>query len=260
MAALVDTHAHLTAEQFAGEADAVVARARAAGVERVVTIGTDVDDSRAAVALAARLPGVYASVGIHPHEAAGATPEALAQVAALAREPRVVALGETGLDYHYDRSPRERQREAFLRHLELGRERDLPVVVHSREADADLVAILREAARGVRGVLHCFAGGPEALEAALEAGWHVSFSGMVTFRKYDGAELLRAVPPDRLLVETDSPYLAPVPHRGRRNEPAYAPLVARGVAALRGEGEEEAFARLAANARAFYRLPADEPR
>lgn len=254
---VVDSHAHLTDERLSADASEVVARARAAGVEAVVTVGTDLADSRAAVSLAERLDGVYATVGIHPHSAAEAVeePDAFRRLEALAREPRVVALGETGLDYHYDNAPREAQRYSFGRHLELGRALDLPVVVHARSADEDVISLLREKGAGTRGVLHCFSGGRALLETALELGWHISFAGMITFRSYTDAELLRAVPLDRILVETDSPYLAPVPHRGKRNEPAYVPLVARRAAELRGEDPVHLARATLSNARSFYRLP-----
>lgn len=253
---MIDSHAHLTDERFAGEVDSVVARAAEAGVDAVVTIGTDVEDSRAAVALSERFDRLFASVGIHPHAAAGATPEALAQLRQLARHPRVVAIGETGLDFHYHFAPPEAQLRSFVAQLELAGQLDLPVVVHSREADQELIGVLRERGAAVRGVLHCFAGGRELLETALAADWYVSFAGLITFKKFEAAELLRAVPADRLLVETDSPYLAPVPFRGKRNEPAYVAAVARRAAEIREESPEELVARTGRNARAFYRLPA----
>ncbi|MGI9179707.1 MAG: TatD family hydrolase [Longimicrobiaceae bacterium] len=251
---LIDSHAHLTDERLFAEADEIVERARAVGVHQIVTIGTTPENSRQAIELASRLPGVFATVGIHPHSADAADEDAFAQVEALARSPRVVALGETGLDYFYDNSPRQVQRSSFAHHLELARTLELPVVVHSRDADEDLRAILAEAAGGTRGVLHCFTGGRELMEAALAAGWYISFSGMITFRSFADAELLRAVPLDRILVETDSPYLAPVPHRGKRNEPAFVPLVARRAAELRGEDPEEFGAATVRNTRALYRL------
>lgn len=251
---MIDSHAHLTDARFAGEVEAVLTRARAAGVDRVVTIGTDVPGSRAAASLAASLDGVHASAGIHPHSAAAATPEAMAAIEELAAEPQVVALGETGLDYHYDNAPREEQRDSFLRHLEMGRKLDLPLVVHAREADDDVVALLREAGAGTRGVLHCFAGGREMLRTALELGWYASFSGMITFKSYPSADLLRSVPLERLLIETDSPYLAPVPNRGKRNEPAYVAIVARRAAELRGEDPESLAAATARNAMDLYRI------
>ncbi|MBV9774355.1 MAG: TatD family hydrolase, partial [Gemmatimonadetes bacterium] len=226
----------------------------AAGVDTLVTIGTYPDSSREAVELARRFPSVYATVGIHPHSADQASEEAFAEIRELIREPRVVGLGETGLDYFYDNSPREAQRWSFLRHLEIARETGLPVVVHSRSADDDLRAILADEARGTVGVLHCFASGRAELDAALEAGWYVSFSGMITFKKYEGADLVRAVPADRILVETDSPYLAPVPHRGKTNEPAFVAFTAAKAAEMRGEDPAEFAAATARNTRAFYRL------
>jgi TatD DNase family protein len=250
-ARLIESHAHLTDARLRDEADAAVARARAAGVEAIVTVASDAADSAAAVALAERIEHVYATVGIHPHAASTADEAAFDRVRALARSPRVVALGETGLDYHYDNSPREAQRTSFARHLELARELDLPVVVHCRDADDDLIALLAEAGQGTRGVLHCFAGGRALLEAGLAAGWYVSFAGLVTFRSYDAAELLRAVPLERILVETDSPYLAPVPYRGKRNEPAYVVETARRAAELRGEDFAEFAAATVRNTRAL---------
>ncbi|MFO7260440.1 MAG: TatD family hydrolase [bacterium] len=254
-----DSHCHLTDARLVAEASVVVERARAAGVTGVVTVASDAEDAVRAVELAEALPGVWATAGIHPHMAAAADEAAWERIAELAGQGRVVALGETGLDYHYDHSPRPVQRQAFVRHIELAREFGLPLVVHSRSADEDTAAIIREAGRDVSGVLHCFAGGAALLEAGLEAGWMVSFSGLVTFRNYDGAALVRTVPADRLLVETDAPYLAPVPHRGRRNEPAFVRHVAEGVALLRGEAVEEVAAYTTRNARAFYRLEPASP-
>ncbi len=254
-----DSHCHLTDARLAADAPGLVERAREAGVTGVVTIASDAEDAARAVALAEALPGVWATAGIHPHVAAAADEAAWQRIAELAGRERVVALGETGLDYHYDHSPRDAQRRAFTRHIGLAHDLGLPLVVHSREADEDTAAIIREAGPEVTGVLHCFAGGAALLEAGLEAGWMISFSGLVTFRNYDGAELVRAVPADRLLVETDAPYLAPVPHRGRRNEPAFVRHVAEGVAALRGEAVEAVAAYTSRNARAFYRLEPASP-
>jgi TatD DNase family protein len=254
MVRLIDTHCHLTDERLAADADAAVERAHAAGVTRMVTVGTRVEGSREAIALAAMLPGVYATVGIHPHTASSATAEALAEIETLAAEPSVVAVGETGLDFHYDNSPRAEQRASFLAHLDMGRRLGLPVVVHSRSADEETAAMIREAGQGTVGVLHCFSGGAGLMETALEVGWYVSFAGMITFGRWDGADLLRAVPDDRILVETDSPYLAPAPHRGRRNEPAYVTRVAARAAELRGQ-DPAGFAALSVrNAERFYGL------
>lgn len=251
---LFDSHCHLTDERFSGDLDDVVARAREAGVTRLVTVASDLEDAERACAVAARYDGVWATAGIHPHVAEQAGEDAFARLVDLAARPEVVALGETGLDYHYEHSPREAQRRSFRRHLELARDRGLPVVVHSRRADEDTIALLREAAGEVRGVLHCFDGSPALLEAGLEAGWFISFSGLITFRNYAGAELVRAVPADRLLVETDSPYLAPVPHRGKRNEPAFVAVVAEAVARLRGEPPEAVAQATTRNACELYGL------
>lgn len=250
-----DSHCHLTDERFAGDVDGAIERARTAGVAGLVTIGVGVSDGSAALAIAQAHEGVWATAGIHPHDASSADEAAFAAIRELAARDRCVAIGEIGLDYHYDNSPRDVQRQVFRRQLELAAELDLPVCVHSREADEDTAALLGYAASlGVRGVLHCFSGGAGLFQAAFANDWYVSIAGVVTFRKYDGQDFVRAVPDDRLLLETDAPYLAPVPHRGKRNEPAYVPLVGVGVAALRGEDPEELGARTTENAHRFYRI------
>ncbi len=251
---LIDSHAHLTDGRILPQVEEVVERARAAGVEGIVTIATDHEDAPEAIALAERFPGVWATAGIHPHAASKATDEALAAVRALLGHPRVVAVGEAGLDYHYDFSPREAQRRSFAQQLELSRETGKPIIVHSRVADEDLIALLREAGPGTVGVLHSFSSGAALLEEALGMGWYASFSGMITFKKYEGADFVRRVPADRLLVETDTPYLAPVPHRGKTNEPAFVAHVAAKAAELRGEDPEVLAARTTENARRFYGL------
>jgi TatD DNase family protein len=255
---MIDSHAHLTDTRFAGEVEEVLQRARDAGLTAIVTIATGVEDSREAAALADTQPLVFATAGIHPHSADQATDAALEAIRSLAGRPRVVAIGETGLDYYYDNAPRDVQRLAFERQLELAVELDLPVVVHAREADEDVIALLRAAPGALRGVLHCFSSGRTLLETGLELGWYVSFAGMITFSRYSpaDAELLRMVPLDRLLVETDSPYLAPAPHRGKRNEPCRVGQVARVAAELRGEHFETLVAATERNARELYRLPA----
>ncbi|MEW5930573.1 MAG: TatD family hydrolase [Gemmatimonadota bacterium] len=250
---LIDSHCHLTDERLLPDVEGVLERARAAGVEAVATIGTHREDWGRVVELAGRFPEVHAVAGVHPHTADEATDEALAELRELALARRIVALGETGLDYFYDNAPRGAQRASFLGHLELARETGLPVVVHTRSADEDTAAVIADAP-GVVGVLHCFSGGRRLLETALEAGWYVSFAGMITFRKYEDAELVRAVPADRILVETDAPYLAPIPFRGRTNEPALVVHTARKAAEIRGEDPAEFAAAAARNARAFYRL------
>lgn len=250
---LIDSHAHLTSERLREDLPGVLRRSSEAAVVATITVGTDPEDSRAAVLLAERSPGVFATVGLHPHDAARGEVQALFE---LAEHPRVVGIGETGLDYHYDHSPRPVQRRVFLQHLEWGRASGLPVVVHCRDADEDVAAILREAGGGTQGVLHSFAGNRALLDAALERGWYISFSGMVTFRNYPDAALVQAVPAERILVETDSPYLAPVPFRGRTNEPAHVRQVAERCAELRGEDPAHFAAAALANTRELFRLEA----
>jgi TatD DNase family protein len=248
-----DSHCHLTDAAFRDDREAVLVRAADAGVTRLVTIASSVPDAQAALALAERHQGVWCTVGIHPHEAASTSFRDLDAVRELARKRDVVvAIGETGLDFHYNRSSRAAQEELFRLHLELGAETGLPVVVHSREADAEVAAALRDAPAGTRGVLHCFTGGPETFEAAMAAGWYVSFSGIASFESFVALAQLQAVPPDRLLVETDAPYLAPVPLRGRRNEPAFVVHVVEAVARRLGMDAVELARRTTENACRFY--------
>jgi TatD DNase family protein len=252
---MFDSHCHLTDARFSDDVDDVLRRAWDAGLTGIVTVASDAADAVAACGLAGRDARVHATAGIHPHTADDASDDDLARVRDLVAGGAVVAIGETGLDFHYDNSARAAQRRLFEWHLRLAAETGLPVVVHSRSADEDIAAMIREAA-GVTGVLHCFSGGAHLLQAALAAGWYISFAGMVTFRRYDDGDLVRAVPADRLLVETDSPYLAPVPHRGRRNEPAYVLETCRALARIRGEDPGTTAAAVTVNALRFYRLPA----
>ncbi len=249
-----DSHAHLADDKVFPDLDGVVARARSAGVTTIVSVATGTDDARTCIQLAERFPGVYATAGIHPHRASEYDEDAIRDIRLLLDDARVVAVGETGLDYHYDFSPRDVQRASFARHLELSRETGKPAIVHSREADEDMRALLREAGQGTLGVLHSFSSGGALLEEALAMGWYASFSGMVTFKKYEGADFVRMVPADRILVETDTPYLAPVPHRGKQNEPAFVPHTAARCAELRGEDPAEFAARTVENSRRFYGL------
>ncbi|HEV2860125.1 MAG TPA: TatD family hydrolase [Pyrinomonadaceae bacterium] len=241
----VDSHAHIDGEEFDADRDEVVGRARAAGVRAMLNVGTGDPHSgnlERAVRVAESYEGVYAAVGVHPHDAKLYDDEAERRLLHLTQPGgRVVAWGEIGLDYHYDHSPRDVQREVFARQLRLAREAGLPVVIHSREADEETVEILRrELGTSGRGVLHCFGGGPRMAEAALELGFYISFAGNVTFKKADALrEVALTVPADRLLVETDCPYMAPVPLRGRRNEPAFVVETARLLASLRGVEAEE---------------------
>ncbi|PYS85456.1 MAG: hypothetical protein DMF67_00450 [Acidobacteria bacterium] len=242
----VDSHAHIDGEEFDADRDEVVARARAAGVRAILNVGTGdphAGNLERAVAVALKYEGVYAAVGVHPHDARLYDHDAERRLLEIVRRgPPVVAWGEIGLDYHYDNSPRDVQRGIFVTQLRLARSEGLPVIIHSREADDDTVFFLRREWAGARtgGVMHCFGGGLPLAEAALELGFMISFAGNVTFKKAENLrEVARAVPLERLLVETDCPFLAPVPLRGRRNEPAYVVETARFLAGLRGVGTEE---------------------
>ena len=235
---LVDSHCHLDFPDFADELDDVVERAGAAGVGGMLTICTHVTRFDAVLAVAERYDNVWCSVGIHPHEAAN-EPEVTAEhLVRMARSPKVVGFGETGLDYYYEHSPREAQQRSFRAHIVAARQAQLPLIVHSRDADDDTMAILREEhAKGAfPGLIHCFTAGSAVAECAVELGFSISFSGIVTFKKADDLrEVARFVPAEQLLVETDAPYLAPVPKRGKRNEPAFVAHTAAFLAEVRGE-------------------------
>ncbi|MDI1431040.1 TatD family hydrolase [Polyangium sorediatum] len=255
---LIDTHCHLDPNYFPEGEDAVLERAREAGVEAFVVIGVgeDLGPARFAAALAARRPDVWASVGLHPHDARvldGAMEDELER---LAREPRVRAVGEVGLDYHYMHSPRETQREVFRRMIALARRVQKPIVVHTREAAEDTITVLEEeGAREVGGIIHCFSEDRPFAERALALGFDLSFSGIVTFKNARAIHEVAAwAPPDRILVETDSPYLAPIPLRGKRCEPAYVVHTARRVAELRGESFDALSTRTTENARRRFGL------
>ena len=247
---LVDAHCHLGDRAFAADRDAVLARARGAGVGHVVVVGATLAESEGAVALARTRPGLSATVGIHPHEAGAWSAAAALRVQELGALPDVVAVGETGLDYHYNHAPRDAQRRAFEAQLRLGADLGKPVVVHAREADADMAAMLRGAHATI--VLHSFSAGPEVFEAGMAIAAYFSFSGMITFKHWALADCVMACPRDRLLVETDAPYLAPVPHRGTRNEPAYVSAVAAALGRARGEPVETLGAATTANARRAF--------
>ncbi|MGH3036392.1 MAG: TatD family hydrolase [Gaiellaceae bacterium] len=248
---MIDTHAHLDAFEDPAE---VLARARTAGVRQVVTVATSVPSARASLALCEREDGVFAALGLHPHEAGGVGDEDLGTLAELLRHPRAVAVGETGLDYHRDLAPRERQADVFRAHRTLAAELSLPIVVHTRAADDDTVAALRELPARVRVVLHCFSSSA-LLEPALERGWYVSFAGNVTYPKARELRWAAArLPADRLLAETDSPYLAPQPVRGTRNEPAHVVHTLATLADARGEDQAALEARIEANAAELFAL------
>jgi TatD DNase family protein len=233
---LIDAHCHLSDPAFDPDREAVLERARAAGVTHVVVIGATLEESDRAVALARARPGLSATAGVHPHEARAWSAGAAARLRDLLALPEVVALGETGLDYHYDHSPRPDQRRAFEAQLGLAADAGKPVVVHAREADDDMTAMLAGAAGAV--VLHSFSSGARVFAAGMRIAAYFSFSGMITFKNWTMSDHLTACPPDRLLVETDAPYLAPVPQRGKRNEPAFVRHVAEALARARGESPD----------------------
>lgn len=258
MISLTDAHCHLADAKLRGDVARVLARAAAAGVERIVSVGAigPLDTDRLTVEIAERHRGVFAAVGVHPHDARDCDRERIGQLRELARSPRVVAIGESGLDFHYLHSAREAQEDALRRHLELAAELALPIVIHCRNAEQRLAAIVREAGLpGAGGVVHCFSGSAGAAREFLALGFYLSFSGILTF-KNPGAlrEAARVVPADRLLIETDAPYLAPEPHRGRRNEPCYVGLTLSKLAELRGASPAQLGSQIAANAERLFSL------
>jgi TatD DNase family protein len=254
---LVDTHAHVQVHQFARDREQVVAAAFADGVERMIVPGIELESSREAVALAERYPGrIFAGVGTHPHDATTLTAEALAAQRELARAPGIVAIGEIGLDFYRNLSPRDVQEAALVAQIALARELDLPIILHNRDSRAEMIALLRSHAQGVRGVFHCFIGDQAMARDALDLGFYLSFAGPVTFpRNIELGEVAAWAPADRILVETDCPYLAPQAFRGKRNEPRHVALVARHIAELRHVSFDEFAAITTRNAETLFRLP-----
>ena len=255
---LIDSHAHIQGKEYAGEVDAVIGRAREAGVEQIIVVGGagDMSSNTAAVALAESWPNLYATVGMHPHDAKDVGEEELQQLKELAAHPKVIAIGETGLDYYYNHSPREVQRRVFAQFIRLASETDLPLVVHERDAAREVAELLRGEGEGkIRGVIHCFTGDYAAACAYLDLGFYLSLTGIITFKNAEPLrEVVRKMPLDRIFVETDSPYLTPVPHRGRRNEPAYVRFVAATIANVKGLNIEEVARVTTNNVRALFRI------
>ena len=257
---LVDSHCHLDFPDFKEQLDAVVSRAKAVGVGRLVTISTRVRRQDNLIAIAERFPEVFCSVGTHPHHAHEELDIGAADLVARTRHPKVVAIGEAGLDYHYDNSPRDAQEQGFRAHIAAARETQLPLVIHAREADADVAKILREEARkgAFPAVLHCFTGGRDLAFTGIELGLCVSFTGILTYKKTDELKAIaRDLPVDRILVETDAPYLAPGIFRGKRCEPAYVTETAKVLAEVRGVSEAEIARQTTEN---FFRLFNKVPR
>ena len=248
---MTDSHCHLDSERFTEDLDAVIDRALSAGVERMMSIGTGdgPPDIEVAVRIADKYDAVYSTVGVHPHDASKYDDSIGKRLADLLQHPKVLALGEIGLDYHYDFAPRDVQRDVFAAQIALACERDLPVIIHTREATADTIAVLKEAGHGrVRGVFHCFSGSREEAVQGLDLGFYISLSGILTFPKAGSLRDTAAmIPADRLLVETDAPFLAPVPHRGKRNEPAFLAQTVAALAAARGTTIDALASQLARN-------------
>ncbi len=259
---MIDSHCHINTERFSGDRDEVVERARRAGVEGLIVIGAAgrLDLCRSAIAMAEADPAIWATVGVHPHDAETCSPSIYREIEKMAAHQRVVAVGETGLDYYYDSSSPEQQQASYREFIRMARRRRKPLVLHVRDAHADALAIaMEEGAAAVGGVVHCFTGTHEEARAWLALGFHLGVTGIVTFKK--SGELPRVVaeaPMERLLIETDSPYLAPVPHRGKRNEPAFVRHVAARVAEIRGMELSALAAATSRNTRRLFRL-GEEP-
>jgi len=255
---LIDTHCHLTFGQLADDVDQVIARSITAGVNSWITVGTDPDQNQKAIALTKKFDNMYAAIGIHPHDAKDATDQAIRQLNALAQNKKVVAIGETGLDFHYDHSPRDRQADVFAKHLELAGELDLPIIIHSREAFDETMKILERHGIGVNKIVfHCFSGSPEQAKIVLDAGYYISFTGVVTFRNAERTRQAAAlVPPERLMLETDCPYMSPEPMRKQRiNEPALMFHTAKFLAELKAMQLPDFAAAVTATSKSFFNLP-----
>ncbi|WAH39096.1 TatD family hydrolase [Alicyclobacillus dauci] len=258
---LFDTHCHLMDEQFVDDLDDVLSRARQEGVTRIVIPAVDVPTAHRAIAIAEANPGVYAAVGVHPEAAKDVPAEDFAEVERLAQHPKVVAIGEIGLDYYWDAAPRPEQQSVMRRQVEIAKRVQLPIIVHNRESTADIVELLKDSgASQVRGVMHCFSETLDVAKECMELGFYISFGGPVTFKKADDVrEVAANIPADRLLVETDSPYLTPHPFRGKRNEPARVRLVAEKLAEIRGVSLSELAAQTTSNAlELFTKVQRDE--
>lgn len=263
---LFDTHCHLSTRYLKEPVADVIARAKDAGVQYLTLIGCGptIEETRESVEIAENFDGVYATVGLHPHESSHMTPQMIEELRALASHPKVVAIGEMGLDYHYDHSPREVQRDAFRAQLKLADEVNKPIVIHNRNSDEDCLSILNEhfQDRTAKGVIHCFTSSPELATRAIELGFHLGFTGVVSFKNAESVrDVLRFTPRDRIVIETDSPFLAPVPFRGKTNEPAYVKHIAQSIAETLDMSLEEVAELTTQNAKHLYGVAEclDEP-
>lgn len=257
---LIDSHAHLNFPELKGDLDNLFKRSSEAGVEKVICVGTTVEDSREALELAKKYPFIYASSGVHPHEASSITDETYREIKKLAAHKKVIAIGEVGLDYHYEHSPKETQKETFASFINLAREVNLPLSVHTREAEEDTINILKQNnASDVGGVIHCFSGSLEMANKCMDMGFYISIPGIVTFKNAKNIhQVVKEIPMERMLIETDSPYLAPVPFRGKTNEPAYVKYVAEKIAELKGLSFEDISRMTYLNSLSLFGLGANE--
>lgn len=247
-----DTHAHFDSEKFEGDRLEVLASMPAAGVELILDPGSDLASSRAALALAEQFDFVYAAAGVHPHEAEDVSDSYIAEIEELCRHPKVMAIGEIGLDYHYDFSPRDVQKKVFAAQMALARDLDIPVIIHDREAHEDFLNIMKQFPT-VRGVVHCYAGSLEMSRDILKAGYNISFTGSITFKNNKKAPpIVAAMPADRYMIETDAPYMTPVPHRGKRNDSSYLKYIAEFIADIRGITPEQVAAETLENGKKFF--------
>lgn len=257
---LIDSHAHLDFRHFDKDRDRVILRAKREGVSTILNVGSDIESSRASVRLAGSRSGIWAAVGIHPHSAKDVDSEILREIERLASREKVLAIGEIGLDYHYDNSPRDIQKRVFRTQLRLARKLNLPVIIHSREADRDTLQILREEqAQELGGIMHCFAGDWEMARKCLEMNFYLAFGGVVTFNSAEKTrEVVARMPLEYLLLETDCPYLAPHPYRGKRNEPAYVKYVAEKISKIRNISQQKVAEVTSQNFRNLFKLDQDE--
>jgi TatD DNase family protein len=259
---LIDTHCHINFDSYDADRDAVIERAAWAEVTQIINPAVDLETSHAAIALAAQYTGIYAAIGVHPNSTANFNPGWLDEFATLAAQPKVVAMGEIGLDYHWDESPKEKQFEAFEAQLALAAKLELPVIIHNREASDDMIVILERWATNLPptlkdrpGVLHSFSAPPEIADRALAIGFYLGFTGPITYKNADGLrKIATRMPLDRMVVETDGPFLTPTPHRGKRNEPAYIPLIIERLASLRQISVEELGEATTTNAKRLFQL------
>jgi TatD DNase family protein len=251
---MIDSHAHLTAKAYRKDLDAVLDRAREAGVTSILTVGFDLASSEAGVRLAEKYPDVYAAVGVHPHDAKTLSLDALGRLEELASSPKVVAVGEIGLDFYRDLSPRRTQEDAFRLQIGLAKDLELPIIVHDRDAHRRTMQVLKEE-KVSRGVLHCFSGDVNLARQGIDIGLYISFAGPITFNGRKAGEILGSIPKERILVETDCPYLTPVPYRGKRNEPAYVRYVLEKVAQILGRPVDEVDNLTTQNTKRLFSLP-----